>query len=146
MRYNLKNKEEINDAKRYVLKLIEEGADVEIIKKTGIRSYNQNAYLHLILGYTALEYGESLEYFKNIIWKQIINTDIFKTEYTNTKTGVTREDWRSSAELSIDEMTIAIDRLIKFAGKEMGLHLPSANKLDELRYISNQIEKNKKWL
>jgi hypothetical protein len=146
MKFDLSKKEESNKAEEYFKKLMEQKSIVEIRKKFSSRTYNQNNYLHLLLSYTAMEYGETLEYFKQYIWKRLINKDIFHTEYINFKTSEKRQDWRSSADLSTKEMTIAIERLILFAAKEMNLELPEAHHFDRIRYIENQIEKNKRYL
>lgn len=146
MKYDLNKKEEVEAAKEYFDKLLSQKSLVEINKKFPHRTYSQNNYLHLLLSYAAMEYGETLEYFKQYVWKREVNPDIFITQYVNTKTGEVRDEWRSSADLTTKEMSVAVDRLIDFASKEMALELPDADHFDHLRYIENEIEKNKKYL
>lgn len=146
MKYNLANEKELKEAREYLTKLLSQKAVVEIIHKHPGRSLNQNNYAHLLLSYSAMAYGESLEYFKQYIFKQYINADIFKTEYKNPRTGIVREDWRSTSELTTKEMVVTIDRLIAFAAKEMGLNLPSANQFDRIRQMQNEVERGIKFL
>jgi hypothetical protein len=146
MKYNLENKAEADEARSYLEKLIAAKSMAEIKKNYHRRSLNQNNYLHLLLSYCAINYGETLEYFKQVLWKQLICPDLFRVDYTNPVTGETRDDWRSSAELSSKEMTVAVDRLINWAAKEMGIELPLADDHHHLRQIENQIEKNKQYL
>lgn len=146
MKYDLSKETEAREAREYFDKMLSHKYIVEIQRKFPRRTYNQNNYLHLLLSYCALEYGETLEYFKDYIWKRHINPDIFRQEYVNPKTGEARDDWKSSAELSTKEMSVAVDRLIDFAAKEMELILPSADQLDNIRYMENTLEKSKKYL
>lgn len=137
------------DKKRAVEKIkyfFEKGKTFEIIEKRDIRSPNQNRYLHLILSWFALEYGETVNYVKEDIFKQHVNQDIFLTEYANRKTGEIRTSWRSTAELDTKEMTVAIDRFRHFASKEAGIYLPEPKDLPLLQQIHNEVEKNKQFL
>lgn len=146
MKYDTSKQEELKQAQEYFNKLVSNRSVVEINKKFPHRTYSQNNYLHLLLSYTAMEYGETMEYFKEYIWKRYINKDIFLSKYTNPKTGEVRDDWRSSADLTTQEMSIAVDRLISFANKEMGIELPEANNYDLIRYMENEIEKGKRYV
>ena len=120
--------------------LIDKEAKIEIKEKSRTRSISQNNYLHLILGWFALEYGETLEYTKQIIFKQWVNPEIFKTEFVNQKTGEFREEWKSTKHLTKDEMTTAIDRFRAYSVKNMNLYLPEPNDLALLEEIENQLE------
>ena len=120
--------------------LYKKGAKIEIVEKSRTRSISQNNYLHLILGWFALEYGETLEYTKQIIFKQWVNPEIFKTEFVNHKTGEFREEWKSTKHLTKDEMTTAIDRFRAYSVKNMNLYLPEPNDLALLEEIENQLE------
>lgn len=146
MKYNLSNTKDQKEALEYLNSLTSKGCLVEIIQKHPNRTLNQNSYLHLLLQTCALEAGDSLEYFKEYIFKGYINKDLFEKEYFNEKRNKTRKYLRSSGELTIDEMKIAIDRLIKFASIHLSLVLPEANQKEKLIKIENYIEKNIKWL
>ena len=59
----------------------------ELTEKKPKRSLSQNNYLHLILSWYALEYGETLDYIKVEVCKKQLNKDIFEFEFVNRKTG-----------------------------------------------------------
>lgn len=146
MRFDLNTDSNRKEAQEYLDKLLQQRCMVDISKKFNRRTYSQNNYVHLLLSYCALESGETLDYFKQVIWKQLINPDIFKTLYTNTKNGKERLDWKSSADIDTKEMTIAVERLIAFAAKQLSLSLPTPSDVDALRKIENEVENNRKYL
>lgn len=146
MKYDLKNKEEEDKAREYFESLVRQRCIVDITRKFNRRTFSQNNYLHLLLSYCALQYGETLEYFKQVIWKQIINRDIFEDQYVNRINGDIRTEWRSSADLDSKQMTLAIDRLLSWAPKELGIQLPTPNDTEYLRLVENEIERNRKYL
>lgn len=130
-------------AKERLNYFIEKGKIFELTEKRKTRSISQNSYLHLILSYWALDYGETLEYVKLEHFKKLVNPDIFKTERVNRKTGEIREAWKSSAELNTKEMTTAIDRFLIYASKEAGVYLPQPSDLtyiDEIKIIVKENE------
>ncbi|MEC4051129.1 hypothetical protein OX284_016965, partial [Flavobacterium sp. SUN046] len=118
----------------------------ELKEKKPKRSISQNNYLHLILSWYALEYGETLEYVKQEVFKKQINKDIFEYEYINKKTGEIRTEYKSTANLDTGQMTTAINRFRNYASKEAGIYLPEPKDLSELQYIENQIKNNEQYL
>ena len=118
----------------------------ELSVKRERRTDSQNRYLHLILSYFALEYGETLEYVKLEFFKKLLNPDIFKTERTNPKTGEVREEWRSSADIDTKEMATAIDRFKNWCSKESGIYIPTPGEKEFLDHVQNQIELQKHWV
>lgn len=118
----------------------------ELTEKKPKRSLSQNNYLHLILSWYALEYGETLEYIKVEVFKKQLNKDIFEFEFVNRKTGEYRMDLRSSANLDTKEMTTAIERFRNYASKEAGIYLPSPEDLSQLQEIENQTKNNAQYL
>lgn len=146
MIFNLENKIDCIKFDDRVKWLKEKKKRVELINKVGTRTTPQNSYLHLLISFFALEYGETLEYTKQDIFKQYVNPDIFKTTRKNPKNGREREEWRSSAALSTKEMTDAIDRFKNWSVKTTGIRLPEANEQEFLDHIRNEIDKNKQWL
>lgn len=120
--------------------LLGKNAKIEINEKRKNRTYSQNNYLHLILGRFALEYGETLEYVKQVIFKQWVNEDIFKYERVNEKTGEYREAYRSTAQLNTKEMSEAIERFRNYAAMNLDLYLPEPKDLAHLEEIENQLE------
>lgn len=139
--YIATNELDIHRARSRLEYLIEKGKTFEIIEKKPKRSLSQNNYLHLILSFFALEYGETLEYVKQEIFKKQVNREIFKTEYINPKTGEVREAWRSTGSLDTKEMTLAIDRFRNFSSKEAGIYLPAPEDMVYLNEIEREIKK-----
>lgn len=131
------------DAKRAEIRLKslqERKKKVELKEVRNRRSISQNSYLHLILTWFALEYGERTEYIKQVFFKQIVNPEIFRTEYANRMTGEIREDWRSTSDLDTKELTTAIDRFRNFAIKEAGIYLPEPSDLATIQKMELQIK------
>lgn len=110
------------------------------------RSISQNSYLHLILSWYALEYGETFEFIKQEVFKKQINKDIFEFEFVNKKTGKIRVAYKSTSILDSKEMTIAIERFRYYASKEAGIYLPEPKDLAILQEIEIEIKNNKQYL
>lgn len=125
--------------------LINKGKRFEIKEKRPMRSLNQNRYLHLILTWYALEYGETVEYIKQEVFKKQVNPELFRTEFINQKTGEIRDDWKSTADLDTKQMTEAIDRFRNYASKEAGIYLPEPNDLASMQQIEHEISKQKHY-
>ena len=122
--------------------LYEKGAKIEILEKSSKRTYSQNNYLHLIIGWFALEYGETIDYIKQEFFKKIVNENLFKYEFINYKTGEVREGWKSTAKLTKTELTEAIERFRNYSEKNMNLYLPEPKDIAHLDKISNEMEKH----
>ena len=60
--------------------LLRQGFLVELTEKRGKRTLKQNSYLHLLLSYFALQYGERMETIKQEVFKRHVNPDIFLQE------------------------------------------------------------------
>jgi len=146
VKYNCNNQYETNQARTKLDWLIEHKKLIEIKEIRAKRSLNQNSYLHLLISFFALEYGEMAGYIKMEFFKKICNEQIFKTEYKNPKTGEVRTDWRSSASLDSKEMTTAIDRFRDYASKEAGIYLPQPDDKEFLFHCEKSIEMHKQYI
>ena len=147
MIYNSKIESDNNNAKWYLDYLISNGKRYEIKEIRKSRSLKQNAYLHLILSYFALEVGETTEYIKQEVFKGIVNKDYFVYERINPKNKTkSRKALKSTRELNTKEMTDCIERFKNWAVMKYQIKLPDANEREFLDYIKNEIEKNKQWL
>ena len=123
--------------------LLEKSAVVEVTEKT-FRSKSQNNYLHLLIGVVAMETGNTLEDVKTLYFKQHCNRDIFCTEVEDKYCGkVTRI--RSSADLTKEEMSMAIDRFKRW-GSENGIYMPNPDDESLLREIAIEMGRNKAYL
>lgn len=118
---------------------------VELTEKKPRRSNQQNAYLHVILGYFAMETGNTLEWVKQQYFKKLVNADIFIREQEDKWLGRMKV-LRSSADLDSAEMTTAIDRFRNWSSSEAGIYLPSANEEDMLSLMEIEISRYKQYL
>lgn len=125
---------------------LSKGKTFELVEKKPKRSIRQNSYLHLILSWYALEYGETLEYIKQEVFKKQINKEIFEYEFINKKTGEIRTEYKSTANLNTGQMTIAINRFRNYASKEAGIYLPEPDDILILQQIENEIKNNKQFI
>lgn len=132
MKYATSNPTEAKEAIKYLNKLIASESLVEITKKSPNRSLNQNSYLHLLLTDFGLHFGYTLKESKQL-YKEI-NKDIY--QYTKNK----RVFYRSSADLTKDEMMKSIDRFME-KSNEAGHPLPLATDQGWLRNIENEGER-----
>jgi hypothetical protein len=121
-------------------RLCKKGATVEITEKKPSRSLRQNSYLHLILGWFGLNYGETQDYVKQEFFKRTVNPDIFVYERVNHKTGEIREALRRSRELDTRQMSIAIERFRDWSSKEAGIYLPAPNEDKYLEQVMKDLE------
>lgn len=99
----------------------------------------------MVLACFGKEFGYTTEEVKQDIFKKIVNREIF---YEGEAEGiVTISRFRSTADLSKDEMIIAIDKFLKFSA-EHGCRLPEPTDLTMLMQIEEELEQiqNKKYL
>ena len=115
---------------------------VELTEK---RTLLQNNYLHLILGWFAIESGNPIEYVKLNYYKKLVNPEIFIHEKQDKYLGKI-QDVRSSAELTTSEMSISVERFRNWSSEAAGVYLPAPNEDKFLKYIQEEIERNKIWL
>lgn len=125
---------------------IKEKIEFELTRKKVPKTYSQLKYAHLIMGWFALEYGETVEYIKLEYFKKLVNKDIFEFDFVNHKTGEVRVGYKSLANVSKTELTLAINRFRDYASKEAGIYLPEPNDLVILRQIEIEINNNKQYL
>lgn len=146
MLYNAEKRIDVERSIAKINDLIIKKKRFEIIEKKPIRSLSQNNYLHLILSFFALEYGETLEYIKLEYFKKLVNKEIFEFQFENHKTGEVRTEFRSTAELNTTELTLAIDKFRDFSSKHAKIYLPEPRDLAFLQEIQDEINKNKNLL
>ena len=109
-------------------------------------SCSQRGYLHLILSWYALEYGETLEYVKQEVFKKQVNKEIFKFDFVNRRTAEVRTEYRSTESLDSREMTMAIERFRNFSMLQAGIYLPEPKDLVHLQEIEDEIKKHENQL
>lgn len=145
MIYDLSRKLEKERFKRRCNQLYEAGEVVELTAKKPKRTLPQNAYLHLILGWFAIETGNTLDFVKQEYFKRYINPDIFVRETTAKHIGKVQV-LRSSRDVDTAEMTTAIDRFRNWSSAEAKIYLPSPNEADFLQEIEKEMLLHKEYL
>ena len=123
--------------------LMEKGAVVELTEKA-FRSPNQNRYLHLLIGVVAIETGNTLEDAKKWYFKETCNPDLFHVQHRD-KMGNCIDHIRSTAELTKEEMSTAIDRFTRW-GAENGIYMPNPDDASLLKAIEIEMGRMKSYL
>lgn len=143
MQYNLNNPLDRQRFKVRCNALYQKEVVVELTEKT-FRTPNQNRYLHLIIGVIAMETGVGLEYAKREYFKRLCNKDLFCVVKMDRYSGEV-ETLRSSAELTKEEMSMAIDRFKRWAS-EQGFYLPAPGDEELLRQIEIEMGRQRQYL
>lgn len=141
MLYDLSDAYQLAEFHKAVARLLEAGAVVELKKKREARSLSQNAYAHLLIGYFASQYGCGVDEAKVDFFKRAANAVLFE-RHTQGRAGTRL---RSSADLSKEEMTLAIDRFKNWSASVAGIYLPEATDSRFLMHAQREVEKNKEY-
>ena len=144
MLYDLKNPLDRERFKRRCNALFKKQGIVDLSEKVK-RSSQSNRYLHLLLGYLAMETGNSLDYAKEIFYKRVANKEIFVREKEDDLIGKT-EYLRSSADLTQEEFSTSIDRLRDWSSQVAGIYLPSPNEDEFLASIEYEMSRQQRWI
>lgn len=123
--------------------LISKGAAVDLTERT-FRSTSQNRYLHLLIGLVALEVGESVEYVKETYFKRLVNPSTFVVAKEDKLAGKV-ETLRSSADLTKEEMSTAIDRF-KMWGRQQGWVMPDPGDTEILRQLEIEMSRQNRYI
>lgn len=143
MQYDLRNPLQNLQARRRLEALEKKGAVVEISEKS-FRSSKQNSYLHTIIGIVAMETGVTLEYAKQNYFKVLVNPDIFLVEIPDPYVGKAKV-LRSSADLTKEEMSTAIDRFKRWA-YEQGIAIPEQGDDELLKEAMIEMGRNRAYI
>lgn len=146
MIYNPEKEIDVQRAVEKIKYFVNKKKVFELIQKRETKTYPQIKYAHLIMGWFALEYGETTEYIKLQYFKKLVNPAIFEFEFINRKTGEVRKEYKSCADLTKDELRLAITRFRDYSSKEAGIYLPSSEDLPLLKQIEIEINNNKQYL
>lgn len=146
MKYDLSNQSDRERLMEHVRQAVEkrEGI-VEFTTKKRQRSLPQNRYLHVILSYFASQYGESMEYVKEKFFKEVCNRDLFYRLVNDRILGYT-ERVRSTADLTTEEMSLAIERFRDFCAMNAGIYIPSSDEHGLLELAEIEVERHKEYV
>lgn len=145
MIYNLSNELHRENFKSRVNSLFKQKKIVELSEKKPVRTIRQNRYLHLLLSFFACQTGNTMEWVKQKYFKVLCNKDIFVRERDDEYMGNVQYV-RSSADLTTDELTLAIERFRNWSSESAGIYLPSPNEEDLLTLMDAEVEMNKKYI
>ena len=139
MIYNARKASDIELAEKRFNSLIEGRKRFELTEKKGNKTPNQNRYLHLILGFFALESGYTMDYVKRQFFKIECNLEIFKKVENGIFGEV--EGLRSWANLDTRDAALSITRFRNWSSSTAGIDLPEANEIEFLKSIEEQLSK-----
>lgn len=145
MIYNLSNDFDKQRFKVRCNALYKQGGVVDLTAKKEQRTIPQNRYLHLILGWFAIETGNTLGFVKQEYFKRHINPDLFVVEIDDKHLGKVSV-LRSSRDLNTAEMTTAIERFRNWSSAEAGVYLPSPDEQAFLQSIEIELLRQKEYL
>ena len=143
MTYDLSNIRQLDQFNLRYRYLMERGAKVELRELTG-RTKAQNRYLHLIIGVVAMDTGNTLAYTKDVYFKRLVNPGVFVQE-VNDKYAGKFTVVRSSADLTKEELSTAIDRFKRWAA-ENGIFIPEPEDAERLRDIELEMGRMEPYL
>lgn len=144
MKFDLSKHIDQERFKRRCNELFEKQRIVELTEKTQ-RTLRQNAYLHVIIAYLAMETGNTVEYVKNEFFKKECNELLFVYREYDKLLKREATKLRSTRDLSKEEMTLAIDRFRNRASAE-GYYLPSPDESAFICEIEMEVERYKQFI
>lgn len=126
-------------------KLAESGKIVDLTEKKPRRTLSQNAYCHLAIAYFASQYGCSLEWAKSQYFKKLVNPDLFIREKEDKFLGSVKY-LRSTADLDVSEMSMAIDRWRNWCSMEASIYIPNSDDYYSIQLMEVEINKYKEFI
>lgn len=130
MNYNLTDKLQRKRFIKYANSLLKNQRMLVSLEDKSNRTLSQNCYVHVLCRVMASETGTTEYYAKQVYFKEIANPDLFVRITKDPLTGKMVKTIRSSTELTIQEMSRAIDNFIRWAA-EQGYTMPEAESNDD---------------
>jgi effector-binding domain-containing protein len=137
VRFNLAIQVELDRANEQLRKLAAKEVVVDIKEVRKRRSIPQNSYYHLLVSYWGSQNGYSIEETKQLLKHEQLDL------YGYTREGHTF--FRSSADLSKEEMQQSIDRFIEYA-ESNGTDMPRAIDENFMTWAENYVEQHGRYL
>lgn len=145
MLYDLNNPLQCENFKLKAERLASKGGIVELTEKKPQRTNSQNRYLHAVLGYTAVFFGETIEYVKENYFKKECNRDLFVKYKDDERINRKIAETRSSSDLDTGEMTTAIERYRNWCATQ-GCYVPSPDEHRMVLLMEMEMERNKEFI
>lgn len=146
MLYDLNNNLHREQFKLRCNRLYEKRCIIDLTEKKPQRTTQQNRYLHVVLGYFGAQFGMTTEEVKQDYFKRECNHSMFVYETDDPILGRKRERLRSSASLTTEEMTLAIERFRDWAAQTAGIYIPSPYEHQLIQLMEIEVERNKQYL
>lgn len=142
MNYDLTNPLHRKQFVRRANKMLKDKCHNAVLSNESKRSLNQNSYLHVLCRILAIETGVTEKYAKEVYFKIMSNPDIFIKEDEDKLTGMRIQYIRSTADLTSDEMSRAINSFRRWS-EQQGYYLPEANpdEAGNMVFVSDNDEK-----
>lgn len=140
MLYDLKNILDQQRFQRRSRELCRNEETVELKAKRAKRPSAQWGYLHLILGWYALETRERLGYVKREYFKRLCNPDIFRRVRQDPYLGEV-DQMRSTRECTREELSLAIERFRSWSQQVCGIYLPAPREQAFLKSIEVETDR-----
>lgn len=138
MNYDLRNKIDRKKFVSYANNLLKKQRARIVLQDESDRTISQNSYLHVLIRILAIETGVKEAYSKEVYFKRLANPGLFIRIVENPITGDKTEYLRSTTELTVEEMSLAISRFRMWA-EENGYYLPEAELNDgEMVFTSEE--------
>lgn len=139
--YNPKLDEDYRKALAKIEHARSNGIYIELTEKSE-QTQNQNNYLHLCLAYFADYCGYTPDYVKDNYFKLLVNKDLFLVNGMD-RFGREYKYLRSSSTLTKDEMSLAIDRWVKWCAETADLEMPNPDDYHVCMWLRKQLERKK---
>lgn len=140
MIYNLENDIERAQAIQKFRLHLDKQKRIELKVKHPNRSLKQNSYLHLLFNYFSIESGYPTDYVKTQFFKRVCNNELFEVVLKGTLGEV--KHLISSADLTTDEMSVAISRFKDWSSIEAAIVLPDAEDMNFIQHCENEVSKH----
>lgn len=137
MKLDLTNPFDINKAKTYFNKLMEQGKQIELKEVRKVRTIKQNAYTHVCITLFAIEFGYNLEEAKTHLKR---NCDFMRYE-KNGETFLKR-----TRDMNTKELTEFIEWIRTYSSQQ-GCYIPTSEEYINQRFeIDKEIDRHKEYL
>jgi len=137
MKFDFTNSFDINKARTYLEKLIEDKSKCDMVKPREVRSLSQNSYLHVAITIYAIEFGYTLMEAKTDLKRECPFMRYEKNDKPYLK---------ETKKMNSKELTDFIDWIRTYSAKE-GCYIPTSEEYLQNKFnIDKDIERNKEYL
>lgn len=126
MNYDLRDKDNRKRFIRYANSLLRNERTLVSLEDKSNRTLNQNSYIHVLCRIMAEGTGTTEHYAKQVYFKELANPQLFIRVTKDPLTNEMVKTIRSTCDLTIQEMSAAINNFIMWAA-EQGYQMPEAN-------------------